>query len=154
MDNNKKFMKYAINEAYKGIHLGHGGPFGSVIVKDGKIISKGHNRVLLNNDPTCHGEVDAIRKAGKKLGTFDLKGCTIYTTGYPCPMCFCAILWANIDKVYYGCNTTDTEIIGFRDKEFEEQIPAKKISNCVELSRDECLKLYQDYNNIENKKNY
>ena len=96
-----KFMKMAIAEARKGIAMGHGGPFGAVVVKDGKVIAKGHNHVVANNDPTCHGEIDAIRKACKKLHSFDLSGCEIYTTGYPCPMCFCAILWANIEKVYY-----------------------------------------------------
>lgn len=149
-----KFMKMAIAEAQKGITLGHGGPFGAVIVKDGKVVSKGHNHVVINNDPTCHGEIDAIRKACKKLKTFDLSGCEIYTTGYPCPMCFCAILWANIDRVYYGCNTTDTEIIGFRDKEFEEGIPQKKKDICEEVDRQECLKLYEDYNKIQDKTMY
>lgn len=149
-----KFMKMAIAEAQKGIAAGHGGPFGAIIVKDGKVVAKGHNHVVANNDPTCHGEIDAIRKACKKLGTFDLSGCEIYTTGYPCPMCFCAILWANIEKVYFGCNTTDTEIIGFRDKEFEEGIPAKKIAMCQEVDREECLKLYKDYNEIQNKTMY
>lgn len=149
-----KFMKVALNEAKKGIRMGHGGPFGAVIVKDGKIISKGHNHVVANNDPTCHGEVDAIRKACKKLNTFDLSGCEIYTTGYPCPMCFCAILWANINKVYYGCNTTDTEIIGFRDKAFEDGIPAKKQAMCHEVDREECLKLYDEYNKILDKTMY
>ena len=149
-----KFMKSALNEAKKGIKEGHGGPFGAGIVKDGKIISKAHNCVIKDNDPTCHGEMQAIRKACKKLNTFDLSGCEIYTTGYPCPMCFCAILWANISKVYYGCNTTDTEIIGFRDKQFEESIPSKMQTICFEVDRKECLKLYQDYNNITDKKSY
>ena len=149
-----KFMKLAINEAKNGINKGHGGPFGAVIVKDGKVISKGHNHVVINNDPTCHGEVDAIRKACKKLKTFDLTGCEIYTTGYPCPMCFCAILWANINKVYYGCNTTDTEIIGFRDKDFEDSIPERKLNICEEVNRKECLMLYDEYNNIQEKTHY
>jgi guanine deaminase len=149
-----KFMQLAIKEAEKGIAEGHGGPFGAVIVKDNKVISKGHNHVVVNNDPTCHGEIDAIRKACKKLKTFDLSGCQIYTTGYPCPMCFCAILWANIDKVYYGCNTTDTEIIGFRDKEFEESIPARKEAICEEVDRDDCIELYKKYNSIQDKTMY
>ena len=149
-----KYMKLAIKEAQKGITLGHGGPFGSVIVKDGKVIAKGHNHVVGNNDPTCHGEIDAIRRACKNLKTFDLSGCEIYTTGYPCPMCFCAILWANIQKVYYGCNTTDTEIIGFRDKKFEDSIPKKKIEICEEVDRKECLNLYQEYRNIQGKTIY
>ena len=146
-----EFMQLAIKEARKGITLGHGGPFGAIIVKNGRVIAKGHNRVVKNNDPTCHGEIDAIRKACKKLKTFDLSGCEIYTTGYPCPMCFCAILWANIKRVYYGCTTTDTEIIGFRDKEFEEGIPQKKIDMCEEVDRDDCIELYKEYNNIQNK---
>lgn len=149
-----KFMKLAIEEAQEGIRNGHGGPFGAVIVKDGEVISTGHNHVVINNDPTCHGEVDAIRKACAKLGTFDLSGCEIYTSGYPCPMCFGAILWANIEKVYYGCNTTDTELIGFRDKAFEESIPEKMITMCEQLNRDECLKLYDEYKNILDKTNY
>ena len=91
-----KFMKMAINEAKKGINNNHGGPFGAVIVKDGVVVGKGHNQVIKNNDPTCHGEMMAIHKACKKLGTFDLSGCEIYTTGEPCRMCLSAILWANI----------------------------------------------------------
>jgi guanine deaminase len=149
-----KFMKVAVEEARKGINAGHGGPFGAVIVKDGKIISRGHNQVVANNDPTCHGEVDAIRKACKKLKTFDLDGCEIYTTGYPCPMCFCAILWANIDRIYYGCNTSDTEIIGFRDKEFEKSIPVRKKTMCKELDREECLTLYNEYKKDKDKTMY
>ena len=149
-----KFMKRAVLEAKKGIQAGHGGPFGAVIVKDGKIISTAHNTVVKDNDPTCHGEMQAIRKACKKLNTYDLSGCELYTTGYPCPMCFCAILWANISKVYYGCNTTDTEIIGFRDKQFEESIPEKMQALCVETDRKECLSLYEEYNQITDKKSY
>lgn len=147
-------MQIAIEEAREGIRQGHGGPFGAVIVKNGEIIAKGHNHVVEYNDPTCHGEIDAIRKACKRLNTFDLSGCELYTSGYPCPMCMCAILWANIDKVYYGCNTTDTEIIGFRDKEFEQSIPQRKEEVCEELDRDECLKLYEEYREIQNKTMY
>ena len=145
-----KFMKMAIDEAMKGIKLGHGGPFGSVIVKDGKVISKGHNHVVVNHDPTHHGEIDAIRKAGKKLKTFDLSGCSLYTTAEPCPMCLGAILWANIDQVYYGCNINDTEIIGFRDKRFYEE-DWKKLTKLSEVDRDACLKLFSDYLNQDNK---
>ena len=95
-----KYMKVAIEEAQKGIRSGHGGPFGAVVVKDGKIIGQGHNMVVKNNDPTCHGEVSAIRDACKNLSSFDLKGAEIYTTGEPCPMCLGAILWSNIEKIY------------------------------------------------------
>lgn len=146
-----KYMKLAIEEAREGIRLNHGGPFGCVIVKDGEVIASGHNHVLVDNDPTSHGEIYTIRKACKKLNTFDLSGCELYTTGSPCPMCFCAILWANISKVYYGCRTSDTEIIGFRDKEFEESIPAFKEQICTEVDRDACIELYKDYVADENR---
>ncbi|MBO6286002.1 MAG: nucleoside deaminase [Bacilli bacterium] len=146
-------MREAIEEARQGIHSGHGGPFGAVIVKDGKIIGRGHNQVVANNDPTCHGEVQAIRDACSKLGTFDLSGCEIYTTGEPCPMCLGAILWANIDKVYYGCNVYDTENIGFRDDAFYKRFSSRN-EFCQVLDREECLKLYEEYNAIEGKTHY
>ena len=143
----------AINEAKKGIRNGHGGPFGAVIVKNDEVIAKGHNQVVKNNDPTCHGEIMAIHKACKKLGTFDLSGCEIYTTGEPCPMCMAAILWANIKKIYYGCNILDTEEIGFRDKKFYEQFENRE-QLIHELDRKECLKLYGEYKRISDKVNY
>lgn len=149
-----KFMKIALKEAYKGIVNGHGGPFGAVIVKNNKVIAKGHNQVVKNNDPTCHGEMMAIHKACKKLKTFDLSGCEIYTTGEPCPMCLAAILWANISKVYYGCNIDDTAKIGFRDSafyDFQKDENAKK-AFIKELDREECLKLYDKYLTLERTK--
>ena len=150
-----KFMKLAIKEARVGINNGHGGPFGAVIVKDGKVIAKAHNRVLKNHDATCHGEMEAIRKASKKLNTHDLSGCEIYTTGEPCPMCFAAILWANISKIYYGCNIFDTEEIGFRDNKFYEIQNSKDKSDLIkELDRKECLGLYKEYLNIQDKEIY
>lgn len=139
-------MRMAINEAKKGIKEGHGGPFGAVIVKDEKVVAKGHNLVLKTNDPTNHGEMMAIHKACKKLKTYDLSGCEIYTTGEPCPMCMAAILWANIEKIYYGCNITDTENIGFRDAKFYElQKPGEREKLVKEINREECLELYKEY---------
>lgn len=141
-----KYMTMAINEARKGIKAGDGGPFGAVIVKDGVVVGKGHNQVLKNNDPTCHGEVMAIRAACKKLKTYDLSGCEIYTTGEPCPMCMAAILWANIDKVYYGCNVFDTQDLGFRDALFYKmQEPTEREKFVIELDRKACLKLYKEF---------
>lgn len=139
-----KFMEIATEVARYGIENGHGGPFGAVIVKDGSVVACGHNHVVINNDPTCHGEVDAIRNACKKLGTFDLSGCELYTTHYPCPMCAGAIKWANIRKVYYGCTVEDTASIGFRDKEFyeEEQI------EYTQIDRDACIQLTEDYDKM------
>ncbi len=151
-----KFMKLAIKEAEKGISCGHGGPFGCVIVKNGIIISKGHNEVIKNNDPTCHGEMMAIHKACKKLKTYDLSGCEVYTTGEPCPMCLSAILWANISKVYYGCNIYDTEQIGFRDNafyKFQNNSTAKR-KFIIEMDREACLELYDKYKKIESKQLY
>ncbi len=145
-----EYMKIAIEEARCGIRAGHGGPFGCVIVRDGCIVGKGHNEVIKLNDPTCHGEIMAIRSACGKLGTFDLTGCELYTTAEPCPMCMGAILWANIRKVYYGCNISDTESIGFRDKEFYSG--AYNISE--ELDRPECLEVFKEYQELDGKKNY
>ena len=139
------FMKAAIEEADEGINAKHGGPFGTVIVKDGKIVGRGHNRVVEKNDPTCHGEMEAIRDACKNLGTFDLSGAVLYTTGEPCPMCMGAILWANIDKVYYGCNVDDTDEIGFRDDKFYQRFRLKGAGISQELDREECKKLYKRY---------
>ena len=151
-----KFMEMAIEEAKLGIVEGHGGPFGCVIVKNGVVVGKGHNEVIKNNDPTCHGEMMAIHDACKNLKTFNLKGCELYTTGEPCPMCFSAILWANIDKVYYGCNINDTENIGFRDNVFYQlfQNQDKRKEFVIEMNREECLDLYKMYTEIKEKKNY
>lgn len=146
-----KYMKLAIEEARTGIKLHHGGPFGSVIVKDGKVIASNHNRVLKNDDPTCHGEVVTIREACLELNTHDLSGCVLYTTGEPCHMCLCACLWANIDKIYYGCTIKDNENIGFRDDKFDKIFGGRdKLSDYMEcIDRDECLKLFEEYNNMD-----
>ena len=145
-----KYMKLAVSEARKGINAGHGGPFGCVIVRDGEVVGKGHNEVIKRSDPTCHGEIMAIRSACKKLGTYDLNGCELYTTAEPCPMCAGAIKWANIAKVWYGCNIADTDSIGFRDKVFYEA----EEDNSEELDREECLKLFAEYSAIADKINY
>ncbi|MBO4346365.1 MAG: nucleoside deaminase [Lachnospiraceae bacterium] len=140
------YMKEALKEAYEGIENGHGGPFGAVIVKDNEIIGRGHNRVLLKHDPTCHGEMEAIRDACEKMGTHDLSGCEIYTTAEPCPMCLGAIMWANITKAYYGCNVEDTDKIGFRDDKFYDFLNGSgSILTLEETDRDECKKLFDEY---------
>ena len=150
-NNMNKYMRMAINEARKGIKAGHGGPFGCVIVKGDEVVGKGHNQVVKNNDPTCHGEVAAIRNAGQRLGTYDLSGCVLYTTGEPCPMCLCACMWANIDHVYYGCTIDDNEMIGFRDEAFDEQFGGREgfadYLTCVD--RDACLQLFEVYLQME-----
>ncbi len=149
------YMAAALEEAYSGIRSHHGGPFGSVIVRDGVIVGRGHNCVLLNNDPTAHGEMMAIRDACRNLGTYDLTGCALYTTAEPCPMCLGGILWANITEIYYGCNRYDTDKIGFRDDKFYECISGEnkpvRISEC---DREECLKLFGEYSSLRNKTIY
>ena len=143
-------MKTAVEEAQQGIRAGHGGPFGCVIVKDGAIVGRGHNEVILQQDPTCHGEVMAIHDACKTLGTFDLSGCELYTTAAPCPMCRGAIQWANIRKVYFGCTVADTDAIGFRDQEFY----AQDADDAEELDRIECLKVFEEYRSRKDKQHY
>lgn len=141
-------MKLAINEARKGINAGDGGPFGAVIVKNGEVIGAGHNKVVANNDPTCHGEVEAIRNACKNIKTFDLAGCDIYTTGEPCPMCLGALLWANINKIYYACTIKDNESIGFRDFDFYDKLSistAKMKDRLINIDREAGLKLFKEY---------
>ena len=151
----KEFMEIAVDEAKDGILNHDGGPFGTVIVRDGEVIASGHNRVLSSNDSTCHGEIDAIRKAESKLGTYDLSGCELYTTGEPCPMCLAAILWANIEKIYYGCRLSDNEEIGFRDAKFDKMMGGR--SNLPEgfieeKDRDLCLSVFEEYEKMEVKR--
>ena len=144
-------MKMAIEEALEGITKQHGGPFGTVIVKDGIVVGKGHNMVLRNIDPTCHGEVVAIRNACQNLGTYDLSGCELYTTGEPCQMCLCACLWANISKVYYGCTIADNGRIGFRDDKFDTMFSGReKLGDFLqEVDRDKCLDLFDRYSEMQ-----
>jgi guanine deaminase len=142
------YMQTAIEEAYRGIGAGHGGPFGAVVVKDGRIIGRGHNCVIRDQDATMHGEIAAIRDASRALGTFDLSGCELYTTAEPCPMCLCASLWANIDKIHYGCTRHDTADIGFRDNAFYETIcdPGERV---IQRGRAQCLELFEAYRNMD-----
>ena len=149
------YMQMAIEEARTGIRNGDGGPFGSVIVKDGQVVGTGHNMVLANNDSTAHGEITAIRNTEQALGTFDLSGCVLYTTGEPCPICLAACMWANIDKVYYGCTIADNAMIGFRDEKFDEMFGGREAFRdyLAETDRDSCLALFEEYLTL-NPQNY
>mgnify|MGYP002858600307 CR=1 FL=1 len=141
-------MNLAINEARKTMNNNIGGPFGAVIVdKDDNVIAISSNTVLGSHDPTAHAEVNAIRKAGKVLNTHDLTGCKIYTTGYPCPMCLSAIIWANIKDVYYGTDLFDAEVIGFRDDFIYEYLNGnkKEILNMKQIDNEKCLELFSEY---------
>ena len=151
-----KFMERAIELSIDSVKSG-GGPFGSVIVKDNKIISEGMNRVTKNNDPTAHGEIVAIRNACKNLNDFHLKGCELYTSCEPCPLCISAIYWARIDKVYYANTRNDAQKIDFDDafiySELTKKINQRKIP-MIQLMRDEALKGFKLWKNTENKVKY
>ena len=141
------FMKQAITMADYTSSRNMGGPFGACIVKDGKVIAVASNSVLIDNDPTAHAEVNAIREAGRRLKTYDLSGCELYATGYPCPMCLSAIMWANIDKVYYGTDLNDAEAIGFRDDFIYNFIRGNSDYHLTleQVDREECIKLFSNY---------
>jgi tRNA(Arg) A34 adenosine deaminase TadA len=141
------YMQLAIEEALEGISKGHGGPFGSVVVKDGRPVGRGHNRVLCDVDSTAHGEIAAIRDAERRLNTHDLSGCVLYTTGEPCPMCLFACLWANLDRVYYGCTIADNGLLGFRDKRFDELTGGREKLDgyLIRIDRKACLELFGIY---------
>lgn len=154
--NKKETMNLAIEEAKKTMNKDMGGPFGAAIVKDGKVIAIASNTVLSDDDPTAHAEINAIRKAGKKLNTHDLTGCTLYATGYPCPMCLSAIIWANIKEVYYGTELEDAENIGFRDDfiyDFIKNNNKGKELVIKNIARSKCLELFKEYEQ-ENKELY
>lgn len=141
-------MIMAINEARRTMNEDKGGPFGAVITDlDGNVISVASNLVLESHDPTAHAEVMAIRRASEKLGTHDLSGCILYATGYPCPMCLSAIIWANIKKVYYGTNLKEAEEIGFRDDFIYEYLNGKNknVLDIEQLNHDECIELFNEY---------
>ena len=140
------YMEKALEQTLKGLNNKEGGPFGCVIVKDNEIISSSNNTVLKDNDPTAHAEVNAIREACKKLNTYDLSGCILYTTCEPCPMCLSAIIWSNIKKVYYGCTKEDAANIGFRDDLIYKHLKNElKLLDLKNVNREECLKLFNEY---------
>ena len=149
------YMKLAIDKARGTMLNDFGGPFGAVIVKDKEVVAIASNSVLRDNDPTAHAEVNVIREACKKLNTYDLSGCIIYTTGYPCPMCLSAIMWANIKEIYYGTDLRDAEKIGFRDDFIYNFIRngSTDVLSLTQINRDECLILFDEYENL-NKKIY
>lgn len=152
-----KYMKISVDEAYEGMRKGDGGPFGAVIVKNGKIIARGHNEVLKTNDPTAHAEVVAIRKACKLLKRFDLSDCEIYSSCEPCPMCFATVHWAKMKKLYYGCTRKDAANIGFDDKFIYDVIKGKskhKQVQVINTNRDECLGPFKEWSAKIDKKRY
>lgn len=144
-EKDKEFMREAIRLADESVRRG-GGPFGAVIVKDGEVIAGGSNSVTLDNDPTAHAEIGTIREACRKLGTFDLGGCTIYTSCEPCPMCLGAIYWARIGRIFYGNNRKDARAIDFADDFIYEELERpmeKRTVPLIPLLRNEALRSFR-----------
>lgn len=164
--NKEEIMNLAARVADETMSMGYGGPFGAVITDmDGNVIATGSNRVIIDNDPTAHGEIVCIRNACKKLNTHDLSGYVLYTTAYPCPMCLSAIMWANIKKVYYGCSVKDTRSIGFRDEFMynfldvlhnkpEEYLlgPNANVLSLQEVGKSSCKELFTKYESLKTKR--
>lgn len=145
----EEIMSLGIDQARITMTIGVGGPFGAAIVKDGEVIAVASNRVLANNDPTAHAEITAIRMACRRLDTYDLSGCELYATGYPCPMCLGAIIWANIKKIYVAGLPEDCEKIGFRDEFMYKFIKGDckdiEVLDIEYLNREPAKMLYADY---------
>jgi len=152
MDNS--FMAHAIQLSIDNVVSGRGGPFAAVIVKDGRVIAEGVNCVTAKNDPTAHAEVVAIREACVKLGNFALKGCEIYTSCEPCPMCLGAIYWAHLSRIYFGNMAADASKIGFDDsfiyREFAQPLSARKIP-INQMMHEEALAAFRAWQEKPNK---
>lgn len=153
----EKFMKMAIDLSRSGMVQGKGGPFGCVIVRDGKVVGQGCNSVLETNDPTAHAEVVAIRDACKNLGSFQLEGCYLYTSCEPCPMCLGAIYWARPERVFFANTKKDAAAIGFDDQfiyeELELPLNKRKIP-FSQLSMNEANQVFKEWVALENKTLY
>lgn len=142
------FMREAIKESEAGLRAGRGGPFGCVIVRDGKVIARGNNRVTSTNDPTAHAEVTAIREACRALGKFSLEDCDLFTSCEPCPMCLAAIYWARIPRVFYGNTRADAATIGFDDDFIYQQIPLPPERRAIDMKpllRDEAQSAFMEW---------
>lgn len=156
MNPEQKFMRKAIALSVENIKK-DGGPFGAVIVKNNKIIATGTNRVTAHNDPTAHAEVIAIRKACKKMGTFDLSGCVIYSSCEPCPMCLSAIYWSHIGELYYGNTKADAKSIDFDDSFIYDEIaltPANRKLRSTQMLAEEAIAAFQNWANAADKIRY
>ena len=148
-------MEKAIEESKVNLENNYknGGPFGAAIVKNGEIISCGHNTVVEAKDATAHAEINAIRMAAQKLNTHDLTGCTLYTSAEPCPMCLSAIIWANIKDVYYSNTKKDANDIGFRDDIIYEYLKGnnKELIQMHRIESEDARKVFENFKNLENK---
>jgi guanine deaminase len=156
MSNDNLFLQRAIKLASENISEG-GGPFGAIVAMDDKIISQSGNRVVLNNDPTAHAEILAIREASSIIGSHDLSGCTLYSSCEPCPMCLGAIYWAGIKKVVYSCDRSDAEIAGFSDRMIYNEImldPAHRSISFIRITDEGGKEVFRKWDELENKTPY
>ncbi len=157
MEEKKVHMRQAIELALLNVDKNNGGPFGAVVVKDGVIIGKGANLVTVTNDPTAHAEIVAIREAAKKIGSFELQDCEIYTSCEPCPMCLGAIYWSRIGKLYYAATKDDAAKANFDDsfiyKEFALPKDQRSIPS-LQLMRDDAVKVFEAWSDSEDKVTY
>ncbi len=156
MEEDKRFVRRAVELALAGIDAG-GGPFGSVVVKDGEIIGEGYNSVTSTNDPTAHAEVVAIREACRRLGTFQLDGCVIYTTCEPCPMCLGAIYWARAERIVMAAGREDAAAAGFDDDLIyrELDVPAERRSiPTSQICREDGIAVFKKWNETPDKVEY
>jgi guanine deaminase len=153
----EEFMRRAIALGIENVRSGKGGPFGAVVVKDGRVVAEGANRVTTTNDPTAHAEIVVIREACRVLGEFQLGGCDLYTTCEPCPMCLGAIYWARPARVFYACVAADAAAVGFDDAfiydELKRLLPERRVP-MQQLLREESLKIFSLWKSQENKTPY
>jgi len=155
-ENQKEFMREAIKLSIESVNKG-GGPFGAVIVKDGKLVAGSANSVTIDCDPTAHAEINAIRKACKILKTFDLSECEIYTSCEPCPMCLSAIYWAHIKTIFYGNTKEDARSVGFDDNFIYDEIALDKNNRkikAIPFLREEAIISFELWDKNENKTKY
>lgn len=166
-DQRERYMEMAAASAEEGFRAKHGGPFGALIARGGEIIVAGHNRVLLDTDPTAHAEIVVIREASRILGSFELSDCEIYSTCEPCPMCLAAILWARLGRLYYGSSREDAEAIGFADRLFYDLLSGKESDDGTvtdstsesitthlkieQLGKERCLALFEEWRGMEDR---
>lgn len=152
------FMRLALEQARKSVAGGAGGPFGACIVREGKVLAVASNHVLVGHDPTAHAEVMAIREACADLETHHLDGAEIYSTTEPCPMCFAAIHWARIAKIYYGTGIADVEALGFNEltlSNFQmKEIGGSPVQVFPDFQREECVALLDFWTNYEGRQTY
>ncbi|ERN40931.1 cytosine/adenosine deaminase [Rubidibacter lacunae KORDI 51-2] len=152
-----ELMEAAIAQSQIALSLGEGGPFGAVVVRNGEIVARGHNEVIGTNDPSAHAEIVAIRRACHVLQTFHLNGCELYTSCEPCPMCWAAINWAQLDRVYYGNDQYDAAAIGFSDRFLYEELnrpPQERRIPMQQFMAAEAKAAFQTWERLENRVEY